>query len=64
LIYLVLPRLYELLCEEKTNENDDDGDEADSNNIVKRHRSLTTGKIIYISDFLRYSEKVFSNNSM
>jgi hypothetical protein len=39
---LVLPRLYERLCEEKANE-DDDGDEADSNNVVKRHRSLTSG---------------------
>ncbi len=47
---LVLPRLYERLCEEKANENDDDGDEADSNTAVKRHRSLTSGKInIYIS---------------
>ncbi len=44
---LVLPRLYERLCEEKANE-DDDGDEADSNNVVKRHRSLTSGNTKYL----------------
>ncbi|CAF1445215.1 unnamed protein product [Adineta steineri] len=37
----VLPRLYERLCEEKV---DEEGDEADSHNLGKRHRSLTLGR--------------------
>ncbi|CAF4113692.1 unnamed protein product [Rotaria sp. Silwood2] len=41
----VLPRLYERLCEEKANDNnedDHDGDEADSSNIAQHHRNLTS----------------------
>ncbi|UJR27994.1 hypothetical protein I4U23_009252 [Adineta vaga] len=37
----VLPRLYERLCEENVGE---EGDEADSSSVGKRHRSLTLGR--------------------
>ncbi|CAF3399747.1 unnamed protein product [Rotaria sp. Silwood1] len=40
----VLPRLYERLCEEKADDDGEDGDEADSHNIAKRHRSSTSGR--------------------
>ncbi|CAM4804518.1 unnamed protein product [Rotaria magnacalcarata] len=39
----VLPRLYERLREEKAME-DEDGDEADSSNLGKSHRNLSTGR--------------------
>jgi hypothetical protein len=59
----VLPRLYERLCEEKPDE--DDGDEADSSNLPKRHRSLTSGKRIFdvfvFNSHINLEQNMFSN---
>lgn len=44
-IILVLPRLYERLCEEKVND-DNDGDEMDSSYTGKRHRSLSARMLL------------------
>ncbi len=44
-LLLVLPRLYERLCEEKADE-----DEADSSNMLKRHRSLSSRTLFILTE--------------
>ena len=68
-LLVVLPRLYERLCEEKAND-DEEGDEADSNYIGKRHRSLTSGMLYPLKIFcqtllnaMKLILKIFSNHS-
>lgn len=56
MILLVLPRLYERLCEEKIN---DDEDEADSSHTGKRPRSLSARMLsIFTLDRFQSSSKM------